>query len=174
MAFIISDTTTPIILAKTNHLNILSNIVEIVYIPPAVKEELSQKNDGVKEAIEKVGFIKVKKLNNQSIFNEIKSTKLDKGEIEAISLALETGLDLIIDEKLGRQYAQSKNINIMGLLGILKINLLNGFISYVDLLYMLEEFKEVGFRLNPQLERSFLNSITGLKNEKKTIKGDYT
>jgi predicted nucleic acid-binding protein len=48
MALIISDTTTPIILAKTNHLDLLSNFVEIVYIPPAVKEELSQKNDGVK------------------------------------------------------------------------------------------------------------------------------
>jgi hypothetical protein len=31
------------ILAKTNHLNLLSNFVEIFYIPPAVKEELSQK-----------------------------------------------------------------------------------------------------------------------------------
>ncbi len=126
MALIISDTTTPIILAKTNHLDLLSNFVEIVYIPPAVEKELSQKNDGVKEAIE-------------------------------------TGLDLVIDERLGKRYAQSKNINIMGLLGILKINLLNGFISYVELLYMLEEFKEVGFRLNPRLEKSFLDSIVVLK-----------
>jgi len=126
MKLIISDTTTPIILAKTKHLNLLSNFVKTVYIPPAVKDELSQKNDGVKEA-------------------------------------LETGLDLIIDERLGRRYAQSKNINIMGLLGILKINLLNGFISYVELLYMLEEFKEVGFRINPRLEKSFLDSVVGVK-----------
>ena len=70
---------------------------------------------------------------------------------------------MIIDERLGRRYAQSKNINIMGLLGILKINLVNGFISYVELLYMLEEFKEVGFRLNPRLEKSFLDSVVGLK-----------
>ena len=111
----------------------MSNFVEIVYIPPAVKEELSQKNDGVKEGI------------------------------EAIALALETGLDLIIDERLGRRYAQSKNINIMGLLGIFKINLVNCFISYVELLYILEEFKEVGFRMNPRLEKSFLESIIDSK-----------
>ncbi|SFV69796.1 hypothetical protein MNB_SV-14-1709 [hydrothermal vent metagenome] len=163
MALIISDTTTPIILAKTNHLNLLSNFVETVYIPPAVKRELSQKNDGVKEAIERVGFIKVKEISDQNILDEVTSANLDRGEIEAISLALETGLDLIIDERLGRRYAQSKNINIMGLLGILKINLVNGFISYVELLYMLEEFKEVGFRLNPRLEKSFLDSVVGLK-----------
>lgn len=164
MALIISDTTTPMILAKTNHLNLLSNFVEIVYIPPAVKEELSQKNDGVKEAIEKADFIKIREVSNQTILDDIQSANLDRGEIEAISLALETGLDLIIDERLGRRYAQSKNINIMGLLGILKINLLNGFISYLELLYILEEFKEVGFRINPRLEKSFLDSIIGLKN----------
>ena len=163
MALIISDTTTPMILAKTNHLNLLSNFVEIVYIPPAVKEELSQKNDGVKEAIEKAVFIKIREVSNQTILDDVKSANLDRGEIEAISLALETGLDLIIDERLGRRYAQSKNINIMGLLGILKINLINGFITYVELLYILEEFKEVGFRINPRLEKSFLESIVELK-----------
>jgi len=164
MELIISDTTTPIILAKTNHLNLLSNFVQIVYIPPAVKDELSQKNDGVKEMIERAEFIKVREVSDQTILDEVKSAKLDRGEIEAISLALETGLDLIIDERLGRRYAQSREINIMGLLGILKINLLNGFISYVELLYMLEEFKEVGFRINPRLEKSFLNSIVGIKD----------
>ena len=164
MALIISDTTTPMILAKTNHLNLLSNFVEIVYIPPAVKEELSQKNDGVKEAIERAEFIKIREVSNQKILEDVKLAKLDRGEIEAISLALETGLDLIIDERLGRRYAQSKNITIMGLLGILKINLVNGFISYVELLYILEEFKEVGFRINPRLEKSFLDSIVELKN----------
>jgi len=164
MALIISDTTTPMILAKTNHLNLLSNFVEIVYIPPAVKEELSQKNDGVKEAIERAEFIKIREVSNQKILEDVKLAKLDIGEIEAIALALETGLDLIIDERLGRRYAQSKNITIMGLLGILKINLVNGFISYVELLYILEEFKEVGFRINPRLEKSFLDSIVELKN----------
>ena len=165
MALIISDTTTPIILAKTNHLNLLGNFVETVYIPPAVKQELSQKNDGVAEAIEKADFIRVKEVENQNILDEVASAKLDRGEMEAIALALETGLDLIIDEKLGRRYAQSRNINIMGLLGILKINLVNGFISYVELLYMLEEFKEVGFRLHPRLEKNFLDSIVGLKRQ---------
>ena len=164
MALIISDTTTPMILAKTNHLNLLSNFVEIVYIPPAVKEELSQKNDGVKEAIEGAEFIKTREVSNQRILDDVKLAKLDRGEIEAIALALETGLDLIIDERLGRRYAQSKNITIMGLLGILKINLLNGFISYIELLYILEEFKEVGFRINPRLEKSFLDSIVELKS----------
>jgi len=159
MEIIISDTTTPIILAKTNHLDLLSNFVKTVYIPLAVKEELSQKSDGVQEAIEKADFIKVVEVQDHTILEKIKLSNLDKGETEAIALALEKNLDLIIDERLGRRYAQSKNINIIGLLGILKINLFNGFISYVELLYMLEEFKEVDFRISPRLEKSFLDSL---------------
>ena len=159
MEIIISDTTTPIILAKTNHLDLLSNFVKTVYIPLAVKEELSQKSDGVQEAIEKADFIKVVEVQDHTILEKIKLSNLDKGETEAIALALEKNLDLIIDERLGRRYAQSKNINIIGLLGILKINLFNGFINYVELLYMLEEFKEVDFRISPRLEKSFLDSL---------------
>jgi len=160
MKLIISDSTTLITLAKTNHLDLLSNFIEKVYIPVAVKNELSHKHDGVKEAIEKSKFIEQKIVTNQDILNEVKKANLDIGEIQAISLALETGLDLIIDERLGRKYAQSKKIKIMGLLGVLKINLINGFITYIELLYLLEEFKEVKFRLNPKLEKEFLDSIS--------------
>ena len=163
MKVIISDSTALIVLAKTNKLKLLSNFIEKVYIPIAVKNELSQKTDGVEEAIENADFIEVKEVNNQDILNEVKKANLDIGEIEAISLALETGFSLIIDERLGRKYAQSKNIEIMGLLGILKINLVNNFITHVELLYMLEEFKEVKFRLHPKLEKSFLESIRKYK-----------
>ena len=51
----------------------------------------------------------------------------------------------------------------MGLLGVLRINLINGFITYVELLYLLEEFKEAKFRLNPKLEKSFLETISDYK-----------
>lgn len=160
MKLIISDSTTLITLAKTNNLNLLSNFIEKIYIPIAVKEELSHKQDGVKEAIEKASFIETKAVSDQTILNEVKKANLDIGEVQAISLALETGLDLIIDERLGRKYASSKNINIMGLLGVLKINLINKFITYIELLYLLEEFKEAKFRLSPKLEKLFLESIS--------------
>ena len=64
----------------------------------------------------------------------------------------QTGLDLIIDKKVGRKFAQYKNIQVTGLLGILKINLLNNFINYTEPLFILEEFKNVDFRLSKKLE----------------------
>lgn len=164
MKIIISDSTALIILAKTNRLNLLSNFIETLYIPPAVKKEISYKDDIVKKSIDEADFIEVKHITNQDILKEVQSANLDRGETEAIVLSMETGLDLIIDEKLGRKYAKSKNIQVTGLLGILKTNLLNGFINYVELLYILEEFKNVSFRLNKRLEKQFLENLSDFIN----------
>ncbi len=163
MKIIVSDTTALIVLAKTNHLELLSNFIEKVYMPSAVMEELSFKDDGVFHRIENSDFIEVKNIEDQSILNDIKTSNLDRGEIEAISLALETNLDLLIDEKAGRKYAIEKGIEILGLLGVLKINLLKGCISFVELLYILDEFKKVNFRLSPKLEKSFLDSLSAYR-----------
>ncbi len=164
MKIIISDTTALIILAKCNYMNLLSTFVEKVYIPSGVMKELSKKNDGVQFIIEKTDFIEIKNVSDENILNEVKKSNLDMGEIEAISLALETGLDLIIDEKSGRKYAESKGIEIIGLLGVLRINLANKNITYVELLYIFEEFKKVKFRVSPKLEKIFLEDMLNLKN----------
>ncbi|MBN2825124.1 MAG: hypothetical protein JXQ76_07375 [Campylobacterales bacterium] len=161
MNIIISDSTALIILAKTNNLHLLSNFIDRLYIPLAVKEEVSFKNDSVKFAIEEADFIEVREVTNEETLQEVASSGLDRGECEAITLALESGLDLIIDERAGRRYALSKNINIMGLLGVLKINLLNGFITYEKLLYILEDFKGAKYRIHPALEERFLEELRG-------------
>jgi len=157
---IISDTTALIILAKTNHLELLTNLIDKVYVPSAVMEEIGYKNDEVKYIIEQSTFIEMKKITNQSILKEVKLSNLDRGEVEAISLALENDLSLIIDERLGRRYAESKGVKIIGLLGILKANLVKEYISYVDLLYILNEFKGVKFRISARLEENFLRSLS--------------
>ena len=161
---IISDTTALIILSKTNHLELLTNLIDKVYIPNAVMEEISYKNDKVKYLIENSSFIEVKKVTNQTILKEVQSNNLDKGEIEAISLALEEDYQLLIDERLGRKYAESRGLKIIGLLGILKANLIKNHISYVDLLYILDEFKSAKLRVSKQLEKVFLESLSEFSN----------
>lgn len=157
---IISDTTTLITLAKTNQLYLLTNLIDTIYIPNAVMEEIDYKDDYAKSIIEKSDFIEIREVTNKSILRETQLTNLDRGETEAISLALETNLGLIIDEKLGRRYAESKGIKIIGLLGILKSNLIRNHISYIDLLYILNECKNAKFRLGARLEKDFLESLS--------------
>lgn len=161
---IISDTTALIILSKTNHLELLTNLIDKVYIPNAVMEEICYKNDKVKYLIEKSSFIEVKKVTNQTILKEVQSNNLDKGEVEAISLALEEDYQLLIDERLGRKYAESRGVKIIGLLGILKANLIKKHISYIDLLYILDEFKISKLRVSKKLEKVFLESLADFSN----------
>lgn len=161
---IISDTTALIILSKTNHLELLTNLIDKVYIPTAVMEEINYKNDKVKYLIENASFIEMKKVTNQTILKEVQSNNLDKGEVEAISLALEKNYQLLIDERLGRKYAESRGVKIIGLLGILKANLIKNYISYLDLLYILDELKMAKLRVSKQLEKVFLESLSGFSD----------
>jgi predicted nucleic acid-binding protein len=159
MKIVISDTTALIILAKTNHLNLLTNLIDKVYVPKAVMEEIRYKNDIVKVLIENSDFIEVQEISNQKIWDDIKKTNLDLGETEAIALALELDLRLIIDEKTGRKIAQEKGVKIIGLLGILEANFRLNLISYRELLYILDDFKRANYRLSSKLEKEFLESL---------------
>ena len=159
MKLIISDTTALIVLSKTNNLQLLTNFIDVVYVPNAVMKEIEFKDDRVKSVIQKSKFIQVKSLSRK-IPDDILNSNLDRGEIEAISLALETDLSLIIDEKSGRKFAKEKGVRIIGLLGILQANLSREYISYTDLLYILDEFKSVDFRLSKKLEKDFLESLS--------------
>ena len=159
MKIIISDTTALIILAKTNHLNLLTNFIDKVYIPKAVMNEIEYKNDIVKVLIKNSDFIETKEISNREIFHDIETTNLDLGETEAIALALELDLRLIIDEKRGRKIATQKGVRIIGLLGVLEANYRLEFISYRELLYILEDFKRVDYRLSSRLEKMFLDGL---------------
>jgi len=62
--------------------------------------------------------------------------------------------------------AKSNHLNLLiniidiGLLGILEANFRLGFISYRELLYILEDFKRVNYRLSSVLERDFLEGLS--------------
>ena len=112
MNIVISDTTALIILAKSDLLSLLSNLFSKIYIPKAVYDELMFKDDIVKYRIKNFDKIIVKPVNNLVILERIKRLKIDKGEVEAISLALELDLMLIIDERKGRKIALNQGLKI--------------------------------------------------------------
>lgn len=98
MQSVISDTTALIILAKSDKLELLSNLFEVIYIPEAVKEELNFKDDIVKYRIDRFETIMVQPITNRETVTKIQKLNIDRGEVEAISLALELNLRLIIDD----------------------------------------------------------------------------
>ena len=79
---------------------------------------------------------------------------LDRGEREAIQLAVEQKADiLIIDEWKGRTIAGRRGLPIIGALGVLGDAFQRGLID--DPLAILREMRQHGFRINDRLAANF-------------------
>jgi len=162
MNIVISDTTALIILAKSDKLELISNLFEKVFIPQAVKDELDFKDDIVKYRVDKFDKISLKELTNIQLLNRIKKLNIDKGEVEAISLALELDLKLIIDERKGRVVAINQGLSVIGVLGILVENYRSNHISLEEAHYFFNLFKKNGLRVSEKLEKVILEKLNDI------------
>ena len=160
MESIVSDTTTLIILGKLGRYDLLENLFSKIYIPQEVMKEINIKSDGVYEEIEKNSLFETKEITDMALLTLLEGI-LDKGESQAIVLAKELNMILLIDEKKGRKIAKSMSLEVIGLLGILILNVKKSFISKREVLNLLEEIKGLKFRVSKKLEESFFKIIKG-------------
>jgi predicted nucleic acid-binding protein len=151
---IISDSTTLIILFDLDRLELLSNLFPHIIIPPAIYDEIS-----FKETIHLPDFISVQNPKESEYLESLKLL-LDRGESEAIALALERKSRLIIDEKKGRKIAMGMGLQIIGLLGIVYLNIQRGFISREEAELFLSDALEHGYRINRKLIEQMFASLS--------------
>jgi len=151
---IISDSTTIITLLNIDRLDVLKNIFSLVYIPKKVYEEVVIDE---KIILDDDYFI-VKEIEDNKLY-KLLFKSLDAGESEAIVLAKEMALSLIIDEKKGRKIASNLGINIFGFIGLLILNHKKGLLTKEDTLDVFYKAKEQGFRVGMRLENEFLGLI---------------
>ena len=93
-----------------------------ITIPEAVANEVAKVGTVYPQAgsIPSQAWITICPVNNWRKVQQLQGKKLDRGEAEAIALALELDAELlIIDEQLGRKIALNEGLNITGLLGVL-------------------------------------------------------
>lgn len=149
---IISDSTTLIILSDLKRLDLLT-VFEKVFIPQKVYGEVTFKNN-----IDLPEFIEIIEAPENELLSNLRRI-LDEGESEAITLAVEKNLPLIIDEKKGRKIAKNLGIDIIGLLGILYLNYKKGSLSKKEI----EEFLDIalsnGYRISDRLLKQFFEII---------------
>lgn len=158
MESIVSDTTTLIILGKLHRYDLLENLFDKIYIPNEVINEVSKKSDGVYDEIMAHVLFEIKQISNLRLLKVLDGV-LDRGESEAIVLAKELNLILLIDEKKGRNIAKNMGLEIIGLLGILILNVKKEKISKNEAIVILEKIKSLKFRVSVQLEKSFLLAL---------------
>ena len=113
---------TPIIaLSRIRKLDLLQKIYGKVFMAKEVFAETVEFARGKPDVgtIESSSFLEVTEVRNM-LGVEMLLTELDRGESETIVLAREINADLVImDEKLGREIAESKGLKITGTIGVL-------------------------------------------------------
>jgi predicted nucleic acid-binding protein len=150
---IVSDSTALIILFDLDRIELLENLFEIVYISPIVLEEIS-----VKYPVLLPSFMRVEKLKDDELFNSLKML-LDLGESEAIALAKEKNLSIIIDEKRGRKIAKGVGLKVIGLLGVVYLNVKKGFLSKDEAISFLDDAITHGYRISQKMVEDVLGEL---------------
>lgn len=156
---VVVNSTVIIGLAKINHLDILRNLFDEVYVSQSVYKEIISGGKG------KYGVIEIK----QSDWIETKEVKnilavrnleldLDRGESETIVLAEELCVDyVILDDERARDAARCLNLEVIGTIGLLVRAKKKGLIKKVKPL--LDELRNKKFWFSEDLYIEILKVV---------------
>lgn len=157
---IVSDTSILSGLLLINRIELLGTVYKEVIIPKVDFDELLVLEGFGYElaAIHEVTWLKIAEPSN-SVLEEKLKLILDKGESAAIALAQELKPNyLAIDERKGREVAESIGIPVIGLIGILivakKMKLIDTVRPIMD-----ELIEKAGFRISRKLYTLVLSEI---------------
>ena len=155
---VVADSSPLITLLNIGHLDWLQKLFSQILVPPMVDLEVSR---GELEGsawfeLRESGFIRTVELENVEQL-PILLLQIDPGESEAILLAKQLGLPLLIDDKAGRKMAQLMDVRITGLVGILEALKRQGEISVDEMPSILEALERVEFWLGVAFQRRLLN-----------------
>lgn len=118
---VVSDASPLINLARIGKLDLLRELYGEVIIPEAVWQEIVVTGAGQPGAdeIKAAAWIKRQSATNGQLVRALQQ-ELDAGEAEAIALASESGVELLLmDERFGRESASHLGLRCMGLIGAL-------------------------------------------------------
>lgn len=149
LRIVISNTTPIIALSIINRLDLLHRLYGEIWIPPAVRAELLRGGSRAgAQDIQTTTFIRTVPLLRPRQAELL--SDLDPGEAEVLALALERQADLVIlDERLGRRYAQRLGLALTGVLGVLLRARQEGYL--VALEPEIVRLKQAGIRLGDDL-----------------------
>ena len=165
---VVSDTGPLISLEKiTGGYRFIRRLYDRLVVPPAVMDELVagqfETPDAYLRHFDAEDLVVVKELSEASATEDLerKTEHLDEGERQAIHLALELKLPLLIEEEAGRGVARTLELHISGIAGQLLKATREKVISSEDASTKLAELRQAG-RINRQIFEAVRAAI---KNE---------
>ena len=121
MPRVIVNSTPLIVLSNVNHLDILQKLYNDIYIPQAVYNEVTAKNDSACQQIKNnLNWIHICKIKDQTK-KRMYQAKLHDGEVEVMILAQENQNNdtVIIDDNAAKKTAKFLGLKVTGTLGLL-------------------------------------------------------
>jgi predicted nucleic acid-binding protein len=117
---VVSDTSPIRALKYLDLLGLLDDLYGQVVVPLAVERELLQPRRRFEPILLRhLPYMRVVSPTDQARVNELEK-RLDRGEAEAIALAVELGADqILVDESAGRAVAAELKLQVIGVFGIL-------------------------------------------------------
>jgi predicted nucleic acid-binding protein len=143
---VVVDSTCLIGLEQIGRLDLLPALFEPVYAPPEVQRE-----SGFSSA-----WLRIEVPSNPSLVSALK-VMVDDGEAEAIALAVERDLKIVLDDRRARDLALRMELKIIGTVGILVRAKREGLVPWIKPL--LNELMDKGFHLSEDLKREALRLI---------------
>lgn len=137
---IIADTSALIALEKIDLLPILCKIYKEVVIPESVIKEFGNLT---------LPCLSIRKVESNLLKLLVIDLNLGKGEADAIALASQTGLRIIIDDSKARKVAENMGLKLTGTIGILLKAERLGLLSNAQ--KKVRELKDKGFYVSDEL-----------------------
>ena len=107
---VVADTSVLIAFEKLGILDLLCKIYKKILIPEAVLQEYGTKLNNC---------FQVKKVNDIRLLGIIRDFNIGKGESEAIGIAFENDLPILIDDQKARKIAKKLYLKVSGTIGVL-------------------------------------------------------
>jgi predicted nucleic acid-binding protein len=149
---VVSDTSPINYLVLIGHGDLLHRLYGTILIPEAVRAELIHPRtpEPVRHWIQERQDVEVRAVTGPLPWED-----LQRGEREAIALALELEADLILmDEKRGRRIAGEEGLIVVGILGILSAAAESGLISFPEAVVKL---RTTSYRISEALVAALLD-----------------
>jgi predicted nucleic acid-binding protein len=132
----VSDTSPLIAFSAIGRLDVLRQVFDSILIPPAVADEVVTKGVGwvaaipLQEAVQVGDWIRTRHVASSPLLTLL-LRRIDAGESEAIALAEELSLPVLLNDEDARREARALGLEITGALGVLKLAKLRGYVGAV-------------------------------------------
>jgi predicted nucleic acid-binding protein len=155
---IVSDAGPIIVFARVGRLSLLRDVTASLLVPVAVFDEIVVEKNGLPGAAEvaSAAWIQKAPVADRSIVDRLPGV-LHQGEREAIALAEERGVQLLMDEIRGRRVAGDRGIKVIGTLRILAYAKQSGYVSLVR--PIIAQMQLEGYRFDRALISRFLEIV---------------